>query len=75
MSDTTDDMEALAAVAESDFDIIRKREGQWEEGYHIDRQGNRHELSKMTSEHLRNTINFFIDYDHSPLEEELAKRQ
>jgi len=29
----------------------------------------------MTTEHIRNTINYFDEYDTKPLQEELKKRQ
>lgn len=46
----------------------------WQDGIHIDRQGNVHELADMTTEHLENTIRFFKNLDTSPLQEELNKR-
>ena len=47
----------------------------WEKGIHIDRDGNEHEIKKMTDIHLLNTIKLFKDiFDTSALEEEAKKR-
>ncbi len=51
-------------------------EENWNKGVHIDRDGVKHKLSKMTTQHLINTIRYFkYDCDTSELKKELIKRR
>lgn len=67
----TDD-ECFYCDGSEDFD---KSIQEWGNGFHIDRDGNRYEISEMTTEHLKNTIEYFKDeFDISILQEELDRR-
>lgn len=50
------------------------KEQEWRSGFHKDKDGNKHLLSEMTNEHLKNTIKFFYRCDTSILQNELNKR-
>lgn len=55
----------------------KAREQQWRNGYHAHHSnGKTLRIDHMTIEHLTNAINYYdrMDYDTSPLKEELAKR-
>lgn len=50
-------------------------ENLWREGEHETRDGENIKLSEMTTQHLKNTINYFDSLDTTPLEKELKRRK
>jgi hypothetical protein len=76
MTDSMQDREKMAIMAELAYEAILEREKLWEEGYHITKNREKLRLKEMTTSHLKNTISYFkeLEYDTSPLEKELKSR-
>jgi hypothetical protein len=76
MTDSMEHFEYMAIMGELYYEDILAIEKLWEEGYHITKNREKLKLKEMTTNHLRNTINYFkqLEYDISPLEKELKKR-
>jgi len=71
MSEFTDDMEV--GFMWGDIQVM-DREHEWAEGVHTTKDGGEIKLKDMPTEHLKNTIKYFKDYDTSELEKELRRR-
>lgn len=74
MSDTTDDMDCLLGLAESE---ASSREWEWKSGFHTTKNGTCIRIREMTTEHLRNIIRYFNKrhfFDTSVLGAELKRR-
>lgn len=63
------------AFSYDDFPSYIFNEEHWKNGIHYDRGDNRHEITKMTTEHIENTIRYFKNNDTTPLKLELKRRQ
>lgn len=49
-------------------------EEKWENGFHIDESGKEYKLEELTTQHLKNIINYFKGYNLEHLKKELKKR-
>ena len=57
-----------------DFEDLDKRSEDWDDGFHITRDGTKIRLKDLKLYHLKNIINYFSNCDTTMLEEELEER-
>ena len=71
-----EETEVLASSIPDWFLEYGNLENHWENGVHIDKEGNTHRITKMSDRHLINTINYFKkNLNVKLLVEELKKRK